>query len=56
MLSNRGVGIKAKKCLFEGVIVPKALYGAEAFGMRSAERRKMNILQTNKQQQTIMIY
>ena len=30
VLSNRGLGIKAKKCLYEGVIVPMALYGAEA--------------------------
>ena len=37
VLSNRGLGIKAKKCLYEGVIVPTALYGAEAWGMRSAE-------------------
>ena len=29
VLSNRGLGIKAKKCLYEGVIVPTALYGAE---------------------------
>ena len=29
-LSNRGLGIKAKMCLYEGVIVPTALYGAEA--------------------------
>ena len=40
----RGSGIKAKKCLYEGVIVPTALYGAEAWGMRSAERRKVNVL------------
>ena len=39
VLSNRGVGIKAKKCVYEGVIVPTALYGAEAWGTRSAERR-----------------
>ena len=26
VLSNRGLGIKGKKCLFEGVIVPTALY------------------------------
>ena len=45
VLSNRGVGIKAKKCLYEGEIVPTALYGAEAMGMRSAERRKVNFLQ-----------
>ena len=29
VLSNRGLGIKTKKCLYEGVIVPTALYGAE---------------------------
>ena len=44
ILSNRGFGIKAKKCLYEGVIVPTALYGAEAWGMRSAERRKVKFL------------
>ena len=36
--SNRGWGIKAKKCLYEGVIVPMALHGAEAWGMRNAEK------------------
>ena len=45
VLSNRGLGIKAKKCLYEEVIVPTALYGAEAWGMRSAERRKVNVLE-----------
>ena len=39
------MGIKAKKCLCEGVIVPTALYGAEALGMRSSERRKVNVLE-----------
>ena len=42
VLSNRGLGIKAKKCLYEGIIVPTALHGA---GMRSAERRKVNVLE-----------
>ena len=45
VVSNRGLGIKAKKCLYEGVIVPTALYGAEAWGMRSAETRKVNVLE-----------
>ena len=45
VLSNRGLGIKAKKCLYGGVIVPTALYGAEAWGIRSAERRKVNVLE-----------
>ena len=44
VLSNRGFGIKAKNCLSEGVIVPTTLYGTEAWGMRSAERRKVNVL------------
>ena len=44
-LNNRGLGIKANKCLYERVIVPTALYGAEAWGMRSAERRKVNVLE-----------
>ena len=45
VLSNRGLGIKAKKCLYEEVFVPTALYGAEALAMRSAERRKVNVLE-----------
>ena len=34
VLSNRGLRIKEKRCLFEGVIVPTAMYGAEAWGMK----------------------
>ena len=45
VLSNRGLGIKTKNCVHEGVIVPTALYGAEVWGMRSAERRKVNVLE-----------
>ena len=45
VLSNRGLVIKAKKCLYEGVIVPMTLYGAETWGMRSAETRKVNVLE-----------
>ena len=37
VLINRGLGIKAKKCLYKGVIVPTALYVAEA--------RKVNVLE-----------
>ena len=39
------MGIKAKKCLYKGVIVLTALYGAEAWGLRSVERRKVNVLE-----------
>ena len=45
VLSNRGLGIKAKKCLYEIIIVPTALYDAEAWGKRSAARRKVNVLE-----------
>ena len=34
VLSNRGLGIKAKKCIYEGVIVPTALYGEEVLRER----------------------
>ena len=37
--------MKTKNCLYEGVTVPTALYGAEARGMRNAERRKVNVLE-----------
>ena len=47
VLSNRGLGIKAKRCLYERVIIAStALYGAEARGMISAERRKLNVIET----------
>ena len=42
---RRGLWIKVKKCSYEGAIVPTALYGAEAWGMRIAERRKVNVLE-----------
>ena len=45
VLSNRGLGIKTKKCICEGVSIPKALYGAEACGMSTVERRKVNVLE-----------
>ena len=35
VLINRGLGINTKKCVYEGVSAPTALYGAEAWGMRS---------------------
>ena len=46
VLSNRGRDkIQEVSILYEGVIVPTALYGAEGWGMRSAERRKVNVLE-----------
>ena len=34
-----------QECLYEGVIVPTALYGAEACGMRNAASREVNVLE-----------
>ena len=45
MLNNRGLGIHAKKCQYEGLTVQTALYRAETWGMRSAERRKVNVFE-----------
>ena len=45
VLSNRGLGTRAKKGLYDGVIVPTAFYRAEAWGLRSAERGKVNVLE-----------
>ena len=45
MLSYRGLEVNINKCLYEGVTGPTALYGAEAWGLRSAERTKVNVLE-----------
>ena len=45
VMSNKGLVINAKKCLYEGVIAPTVLYGAEPSCMRSAERRRANVLE-----------
>ena len=37
--------IQIRECPYEGVIVPTALYEAEAWSMRSAVRRKVNVLE-----------
>ena len=45
-LSNRGLGINVK-CLYERVGVLMTLYQAVAWGMRNAERMKVNALELN---------
>ena len=42
---QEGFGDKCEEVSIRRVIVPKALDGVEAFGMRSAERRKLNVLE-----------
>ena len=43
-MTNRGLGINAIKCHCEGVIMPTTLYRAVARGIRSVQRRKVNVL------------
>ena len=45
VLSNRGMRMNSKKCIYQAIIVPTALYGAEALCVRSVERRKLNVLE-----------
>ena len=44
-LKGRGVGMKVKKMLYEKMIVPTVLYGAETWGIRAAERQKLNVFE-----------
>ena len=44
VLNNSRLGINAKKCLYEGVIVPTALCGAEACGIELLRERKLMFL------------
>ena len=37
--------MKARKFLYEGLIVPTLLYEAEAWGIRCTESRKVNVLE-----------
>ena len=47
LLSNKGLDMKSKKCLYEGVIVPTTLYRTEACDMRTTERMKVNVFEMN---------
>ena len=55
VLSNRELAIKVKKCLYEGVIVRTVLYRAEAWGMGSAERRKVNVFEMQSLRSLVLV-
>ena len=42
---NRALGMNAKKRLYEGLVVPTALYGAETWNMGVAERKGLNVME-----------
>ena len=45
VMSNRNLGMEAQRKLYEGVIVPTALYGAETWNIREAEKKRLNAME-----------
>ena len=45
VLSNRALGMNAKRRLYEGVVVPTAMYGAETWNVREAERNRLDVFE-----------
>ena len=45
MMSSRGFDMDAKKCLYEGEIVPTETIESETLVMRSVESRRVNVLE-----------
>ena len=43
VMKNRGLGMNVKKALYEKVVVPTVMYGAESWGMKVTERQKLNV-------------
>ena len=39
------VGMNAKKTLYESIIVPTVLYGGEAWGLKKAERERLDVME-----------
>ena len=39
------MGMEAEKVLYEEVVVPTVSYGSETWGLREAERRKLDVLE-----------
>ena len=42
---NRDLGMRAKRGLYESVIVPTALYAAETWGMKTADKQRLDVLE-----------
>ena len=41
----RSVNVRAKRELYERVVVPTVMYGSEAWGLRVKERRKLDVME-----------
>ena len=45
IFKNREVGMGTKRGLYESIIVPTALYGAETWGLRADDKRRLDVLE-----------
>lgn len=45
IIKNRYLGMKVKTRLYEGVVIPVALYGADTWNTREEERSRLNVLE-----------
>ncbi len=45
VLLNRALGMNAKRKLYQGVVVPTALYGTETWNVREAERNRLDVFE-----------
>ena len=45
ILKSRSLQMNVKRKLYEGIVVPTALYGAETWNMGTAEKKRLNVLE-----------
>ncbi len=45
VLKCKSLGMSAKRRLYEGVVLPTVLYGAETWNMGAAERKRLNVME-----------
>ncbi len=45
MFKCQSLSTSAKRRLYEGVVVPMALYGSETWNMGAAERKRLNVME-----------
>ena len=45
VMKNRGLGMNVKRVLYEKVVVLTVMYGSESWGMKVAERQKLNVFE-----------
>ena len=42
---NRELGMRAKRRLYDSVIVPTVLYAAESWGMRTTDQKRLDVME-----------